>query len=410
MNEAAPKPRTKPRLPALDSTRFVLIAYIALGHFMAAGGIKNAFALKFISQVNVVVGAFWVLSGYVAAYVSSELGKPGVIENRVSPLGPSFASRLMGYYPLYLLSQLLFLPVYLITDLKFGGPLTALKNAVMTTTLTQSWFPLQAEAWNAPTWFLSAMTFATPPMLLLMKPIAKMGQSALKNTFVALCLCSLLPKIWYSWTLDAWTIMEGMLNARTHPNIALFNVMRFNPVFALVELLLGIVGARMVMLKTEEETDASAKSGLPPALLVAAMVGGLLARTLGYLQVNDMIFRSVFFVPCFTWFLQRVHAVTAQTGGAVGLIKQMAGKLPTYLGSLAFPIFVLHGPIGQIFYKKVVATKLFGVVLSKYPMLFGVWCAVVLGSAALVQKYFVESAKVKEFAKSAGKKLGDMLS
>ena len=28
---------------------------------------------------------------------------------------------------------------------RFGGPLTALKNAVMTTALAQSWFPLQAE-------------------------------------------------------------------------------------------------------------------------------------------------------------------------------------------------------------------------------------------------------------------------
>merc|ERR1719161_1162735 len=159
------------------------------------------------------------------------------------------------------------------------------------------------------------------------------------------------------------------------------------------------------MLQSEEDTDASAKCGPPPALLIVAMVAGLLARTLGYLNVNDMLFRAVYFVPLFTWFLQRVHAVTAQTGGAVGLIKQMAGKLPTYLGSLALPIFVLHGPIGQIFYKKVVATKLFGFVLSKYPMFFGVWCAVVLGSAALVRKYFVESAKVKEFAKAAGKKL-----
>ena len=28
--------------------------------------------------MNVVVGAFWVLSGYVAAYVSTELGKQSV--------------------------------------------------------------------------------------------------------------------------------------------------------------------------------------------------------------------------------------------------------------------------------------------------------------------------------------------
>merc|ERR1719326_2117745 len=173
--------------------------------------------------------------------------------------------------------------------------------------------------------------------------------------------------------------MEGMIG-RGHPDIALFNVMRFNPVFALVE-----------------------------PLLVITMVGGLLARTLGYLQVNDLLFRAVFFVPMFTWYLQRVHAVTAQAGGAVGLIKSMASKLPTYLGSLAFPIFVLHGPIGQIFYKKVVATKLFGFVLSKYPPFFAVWCALVLASAAAVQKYFVESATVKDWAKTAGKKLGNFL-
>ena len=34
-----------------------------------------------------------------------------------------------------------------------------------------------------------------------------------------------------------------------------------------------------------------------------------------------------------------------------------------YLGAISFPIYILHGPIGQIFYKKVVAMKLFGTVM-----------------------------------------------
>ena len=54
--------------------RFFLIAYIAVGHF-AAFGTSNAFALRLLTQVNVWVGAFFVLSGYVAGYTATELGR-----------------------------------------------------------------------------------------------------------------------------------------------------------------------------------------------------------------------------------------------------------------------------------------------------------------------------------------------
>jgi len=73
----APPPKKKgsrPFIPALDSTRFFLISYIAVGHFIACCT-KNKLALAMLSQVNVVVGAFFVLSGYVVAYTCTELGK-----------------------------------------------------------------------------------------------------------------------------------------------------------------------------------------------------------------------------------------------------------------------------------------------------------------------------------------------
>ena len=65
---------SKPRLPAMDSMRFFLIGYIAIGHFIACAT-RDPLLLKMLSQVNVVVGAFFVLSGYVAAYTASELNK-----------------------------------------------------------------------------------------------------------------------------------------------------------------------------------------------------------------------------------------------------------------------------------------------------------------------------------------------
>lgn len=49
---AAPaKKASKPRLPALDSLRFFLIAYIAVGHFVAFAT-RDPFLLKLLTQVG----------------------------------------------------------------------------------------------------------------------------------------------------------------------------------------------------------------------------------------------------------------------------------------------------------------------------------------------------------------------
>lgn len=43
--------------------------------------------------------------------------------------------------------------------------------------------------------------------------------------------------------------------------------------------------------------------------------------------------------------------------GAKGLTALLSHPLPTYLGTISFPIFILHGALGQLFYKKIIATK-----------------------------------------------------
>jgi len=56
-----------------------------------------------------------------------------------------------------------------------------------------------------------------------------------------------------------WGVMEGLLSARTHPNIAFWNSIRFNPLYALLEMLLGVVACRLVMLDTDADKKEAAQ-------------------------------------------------------------------------------------------------------------------------------------------------------
>ena len=55
---------------------------------------------------------------------------------------------------------------------------------------------------------------------------------------VGLTVASALPKLAYSYDLGAWGLMEGMLSPRAHPNLMFWNNIRFNPFYALIEVLL----------------------------------------------------------------------------------------------------------------------------------------------------------------------------
>ena len=137
--------KKRPFIPALDSTRFFLISYIAVGHFIACCT-KDAFTLRLLSQVNVVVGAFFVLSGYVVAYTCTELGKYEA-SPRIKPAPAFILSRVMGYYPLYLLAQIAFAWVFAYADVLYNGPVATAWHALITFTLTQAWFPMHAGSY-----------------------------------------------------------------------------------------------------------------------------------------------------------------------------------------------------------------------------------------------------------------------
>ncbi len=67
-------------------------------------GAPSCLAPARVPQVNVWVGPFFVLSGYVAGYTATELGKYEA-SARVKPAGAYTVARVAGFYPLFALIQ-----------------------------------------------------------------------------------------------------------------------------------------------------------------------------------------------------------------------------------------------------------------------------------------------------------------
>jgi peptidoglycan/LPS O-acetylase OafA/YrhL len=373
----APPAKKKPRIDAFDSLRFFLIAYIASGHFIHTAT-KNPIVLSLISQINVVVGAFFVLSGYVAAYTTTELGERKYNAARLDNPVQFAVTRIMGFWPLHMFVLLIFSPMFFWVDATYKGPLVAAWHGLLSSSLLSAWFPLSAEVWNAPTWFLSALAFCLTVLSYCLKVLALQSKAQLRRTLVILGGLSFIPRLAYSYDLNAWGIMEGMLSARTHPNYALFNSLRFSPLGALLEVLMGAAACRLVMLDKDEETEKTGSSILP----LVGMVGVLVLRATGVIAINDMIVRSLIFLPLFIKFVMRLHRESVGSDGGNKLVPKILNLgIFKWLGGISFPIFIVHGPIGQLFYKKAVATKLFGGCMAAVPGFFGVYWATVVASA-----------------------------
>lgn len=383
---------SKPRLPSLDALRFFLIAYIAVGHFINFAT-QDMFIIRLFAQVNVWVGAFFVLSGYVAGYTATELNKYAA-SPRIKPEFDYFLGRISGFYPLFAFVQVLFGAMFIIVDNFYNGPLVTLANGFLSSTLLQAWFPGHAEVWNAPTWFLSALAFAMFVLPYVLPVIAGMRKKQLRILLLVLTIVSLMSKIGYSYDLNTWFIFEGLSTPRTHPNMLLWNVIRFNPLYCLMEVLMGVVACRMVMTDAINNKNGEQKSVIKSALLPAmGLIAITVARAFGVLQLNDALTRGLLFIPLFIVLVMRLHRNTlAKNVYRFDMVEFLSHPWLTYLGLISFPIFILHGPLGQIFYKKIVATQLWGGVMPT--SFFGVYLSIVLVCSALIQKYFVQSKSV----------------
>ena len=70
-----------------------------------------------------------------------------------------------------------------------------------------------------------------------------------------------------------WKMAEGITAPKLHPNLAVFNTQRFSPLFAVAEVLLGVIACRIVMLDGTEGKETRKTNALSTAVPLVSMVG-----------------------------------------------------------------------------------------------------------------------------------------
>ncbi|CAJ1397552.1 unnamed protein product [Effrenium voratum] len=387
VSKVAAAPAKKPRLDCIDGCRFALVFPIMVAHF-ARFATSNRTALKLLTQENVLVGGFFVISGYVSAYTTTKLGALGVEEEKVANPELFFWQRVMAYYPLHFVSSALFAPMFIWAERQFKASWNIIAfRAFLNFSMLQAWFPKEAEIWNQPTWFLSALTFSNLTMPTLVLPnVANLTKNGLQKLLGALWGLSLLQKVSYSETARFHSHFEHPVDGKVLMPL-IWNLTRFHPIWALFEMTTGIIAVRQVMLDTPEEKKAKPVN---PIWFFLAAYSSLLLRLTRF-DFNDAIIRGVLFVPLFTEFLTAMHR-DALSPSPSAITKFFGCKVMATLGSIAFPMFIVHGPIGQIFYKKVIARKLWGKPMPH--TFFPFYLAICVSISYLTNEYFVKSKKV----------------
>jgi peptidoglycan/LPS O-acetylase OafA/YrhL len=238
--------------------------------------------------------------------------------------------------------------------------------------------------------------------------LARQGKKELRRSCFWLTLFTLLPRIAYCYDTAGWGLLEGAMAPKAFANIAFFNIMRFSPFFAVMEVMLGFVACRLVMLDGAEEGETVPKVGAMDTLLpLAGMIAVIALRGTGVLALSDMLVRSCIFMPLFLNFLMGLHRASIVPKVTDPIAKVLALKPLIWLGGLSFPIFVVHGPLGQLFYKKAIATKLFGGPMNVVygPWFFWVYLLIVGIMAWFLQNFFMTSPKVGNLSKNIQAKL-----
>lgn len=310
-------------------------------------------------------------------------------------------TKIFGFYPLHLVTLLLFSPIFLYADISYNGVPTTIFHGILSLTMTQAWFPMHAEVWNAPTWFLSALAFCMALFPYCLPSIIALDKAALAKTAWWVWIIYLLPKIGYLYDFNAWKIVEGVTAPKAHPNLAIFNSLRFSPVNAVAEVLLGVLACRIVMLDNDEKPHRT--NALSTFVPLALMLGLMGLRANDTIIMSDMVMRGFLFIPLFLRFLMAMHRNTVKKVPDP-ILSVLNNRFLIALGGLSFPIFIVHGPVGQLFFKKIIAKQIWGNVLMG-PESFAAYMATTIGLAWILQKTFLSSSAVQSWSKNSVEKL-----
>jgi peptidoglycan/LPS O-acetylase OafA/YrhL len=321
----------RPEIFVLTSVRaFAALEVVLLHALFELGGQRAqslpAPVLRILTQGQVAVGFFFVLSGFILAYTYSDT-EGGL---RV-PSGRFWRARFARIYPLYFLAFWLDVPRGLSAFLTSGtSPATAWMRIVVSAlaylTLLQSWHPRVTNSWNTPGWSLSteAFFYAVFPTLL-----AKTKRWTARR-FIGVALTSwALPLVLYVVLARSHRASFELAGTQT--------LWRSLPLLRLPEFMLGVGAGRLYL-----------SGRLGPHLKVLRWTGAisfvLALVLLGWdLGLPKEIVGDALEAPLFA------AMILAAASGAIPSPRWLVSRPLLLLGRASYAVYIVHQPFKSLF-------------------------------------------------------------
>jgi peptidoglycan/LPS O-acetylase OafA/YrhL len=360
-HETPPLPSStgRPELVVLTSIRAFAALEVVLVHtlFELGGDWARALPtpiLSILSQGQVAVSFFFVLSGFILAYTYCDAG--GGLRGSARRF---WRARFARIYPLYFLALLLDLPrglsFFLTTapSLASGWAKIAI-SGVAYLALVQSWYPRVTNSWNTPGWSLSAEAFFYALFPALLGATRRWNVWRFVGAAIALWAGPVLVYVAFAPSHQA-----------TFELASTQTLWRSLPILRLPEFMLGIAAGRVYVSGTLDRNLKALRSAGVIALVLTLV---LLGFDVG---VPKILIQNMLEAPLFA------VMILAAASGALPGPRWLISRPLVLLGRASYAVYIIHQPFKWLFES---LTRLAGVgspslaLLISYLVLLEIFC------------------------------------
>ena len=319
-------PNSPGPLRGLTSIRAFAALHVVLYHmwpFFLPSTADSRFCRHFVRLGHVGVNLFFILSGYILAYVYLAPEPERALDRE-----RFWTARFARVYPVYALAFLLESP--LIAEHVLARADRARETAIAAGTLAanlalvQAWAPVLKWRWNYPSWTLSVEGFFYLLFPFLGVWIWKRAKSAGPAGFAAVYALMLAPAL-------AWWAAHPQRGGGTTPDWLFVT-----PVLRLPEFALGV----LLMRRESLARDAERAARRAP-LLLAAGLGGLLIGFALSDFLPDVLYRCGLLDP---FFMLLILALARARGRLAAF---MSLRPLVLLGEASYAVYILQAPVQE---------------------------------------------------------------
>lgn len=311
----------RPRLDAITSLRFFAALHVLLVHLHANRMLVGPRWFQALASVGYLgVGFFFVLSGFILVYTYAgrEFSAREFWQARFARVYPAYAASLIFALPLFSW-VLIHLNFPFLVWVKDHLSLTCL----MVATLTQSWVPQIASAWNPVAWSLAVEAF----FYLVFPVLCASVRTCSRRTLIV-------------WLAAAWVASlsisgaYGLLSpdgiahtSSANENLVWLNVVRFNPLVCLPQFMVGMAAGLLFL-----RSKAAAQIGTWFAI---AGAGGFSMAVVFREQIPYPMLHSGLLAPAFAAIIFGVALRPRWT-------RLLESRALVLLGESSYSLYLLH--------------------------------------------------------------------